>query len=177
MKHLLCLCLLLSLCGCAAAPADPLAYQDGGGRLALSGQIDALSFSAELTLDPIPEGGAVDDRGFTLAYTAPDSLCGITIARRSGVTTLARGGICIPAADSRFAGMTLPAELFCIDCELGSAAVVEQNGTTLNRVAAADDEGSYTLWLDETGFPRRIEASLGGRTVSADILAVPGDQP
>lgn len=176
MKRLLCLCLLLIFCGCAA-PADPLAYQDGGARLSLCGQIDALDFSAELTLEPVPEGGAVDDRGFTLAYTAPDSLCGITLARSGGVTTLTRGAITVPAADDRFAGMTLPAELFCIDCELGSAAVIEQNGTTLNRVTAADDEGSYTLWLDETGFPRRIEASLGGRAVAADILAAPAAQP
>lgn len=176
MKRLLCFFLLLALCSCAA-PADPLAYQNGGARLLLSGQIDALSFTAELTLAPVPEGGAVDDRGFTLAYTAPDSLAGITLVRNDGVMTLTRGAVTVPAADGRFAGMTLPAELFCIDCELGSAAVIEQNGTTLNRVTAADDEGSYTLWLDETGFPRRIEASLGGRTVTADILAVPGDLP
>ena len=176
MKRLLCLCLLLELCGCAA-PADPLAYQNGGARLTLSGQVDALSFAAELTLEPVPEGGAVDDRAFTLAYTAPDSLAGITLACSGGVTTLTRGVGTVPVTDSRFAGLTLPAALFCIDCELGSAAVVEQNGTTLNRVTAADDEGSYTLWLDETGFPRRIEASLGGRTVTADILADPGSLP
>ncbi len=176
MKRLLALALLMLFCGCAA-PADPLAYQDGGARLSLTGQIDALAFAAELTLDPVHEGGSVDARGFSLTYTAPASLCGVTVAHSGGTTTLTRGAVIDTVTDDRYVGMTLPAALFCIDCELGSAAVVEQNGATLNRVTAADDEGRYTLWLDETGFPRRIEAAIGNRTVVADILAVPGGQP
>lgn len=176
MKRLLALALLILFCGCAA-PADPLAYQDGGACLSLSGQIDALAFAAELTLDPVPEGGSVDARGFSLTYTAPASLSGITLVRSGETVTLTRGAVSDTVSDDRYAGMTLPAALFCIDCELGSAAVVAQNGTTLNRVTAADDEGNYTLWLDETGFPRRIEAAMGGRTIIADILAVPGGQP
>ena len=171
MKRLLALLFLILLCGCAAS-SDPLAYQRDGGMLSLSGQIDSLSFAAELSLDPLAEGVSADTRGFTLRYTAPDSLAGITLASANGQTTLTRGAVSDTVTDARYAGLTLPAALFCIDCEIGSAAVVEQNGATLNLVTAADDEGSYTLWLDERGFPRRIEAVISGRTISADILAV-----
>lgn len=172
MKRLLILLPLLLLVGCAP-PADPLAYQNDGAHLMLSGQIDTVPFSAELVLAPVSAGSAVDARGFSLDYTAPDSLAGLTLSRQDGLTTLSRGEVVIPAGDDRFAGLTLPAALFCIDCRLESASVIAQNGTILNRIAAVDDEGSYTIWLDETGLPRRIEADLGGRTVIADILAVP----
>ena len=171
MKRLLALLVLTLLCSCAV-PADPLAYQRAGGMLSLSGQVDSLPFAAELTLEPLGEGQSADARGFALRYIAPDSLAGITLTCVGGQITLTRGGVSDTVTDARYSGLTLPAALFCIDCEIGSAAVVRQNGATLNLVTAADDEGSYTLWLDERGFPRRIEAVIGGRTVSADILAV-----
>lgn len=172
MKRLLVLFLLILFCGCAA-PVDPLAYQREGGRLSLVGQIDSLPFSAELLLEPLAEGDSADARDFTLTYAAPDSLAGITIVRTDGQTTLTRGAVSETVSDARYAGLALPAALFCVDCEIGSATVVEQNSTTLNLVTAADDEGSYTLWLDEGGFPRRIEAMIGERAISADILAAP----
>lgn len=161
--------------GCAAAPADPLAYQSEAARLTLTGQIDEMKFAADLTLDAVAEGEQIDGRGFTLAYTAPASLCGLTFTRRSGETILTRGAITLAEPDGRWDRMIVPAALFCIDCDLGRATVVRQNGATLNRIEVADDEGSYVLWLDETGFPRRIEGTVGGRTVIADILRLPSE--
>lgn len=172
LMRALILCLLLALTGCAAAPADPLAYQNEAAELSLTGKINDLSFSAELTLLPVAEAG-VDARGFSLVYTAPVSLEGIILTCTDGTITLTRGGIALEDPDGRFAAMALPAALFCIDCELGGAAVIEQNGTTLNRIEAADDEGSYVLWLDESGFPRRIEGQVSGRVIVADILRRP----
>lgn len=164
---------LISLGGCAAVPADPLAYQNDAAQLTLTGQIGDLAYAAELTLAAVPEGASVDERDFVLAYTAPASLCGLTITRAAGETTLTRGAVCQAVPDGRWDSMADPAALFCIDCDLGRAAVIEQNGTTLNRIEAADDEGSYVLWLDESGFPRRIEGAVGDRTVVADILRQP----
>lgn len=177
MKRFFALLLLLALVGCAA-PADPLAYQREGACLTLSGQIDSLTYAAELMLDPVLPEEALDTRGFILTYTAPASLCGITLTRSDGRMTLSRGALTAEDADGRFAGMALPAALFCIDCTLQSAAVLTEDGATLNRVEASDDEGSYILWLDADGFPRRIEGRIGERTVSADVLTRSGyDSP
>ncbi len=167
--YLLCVCLLLALSGCAVMPADPLAYQNGDAALVLSGTIDGFSFCAELTLSAVTESG-IDARDFTLKYTAPASMAGLTLTRVGGETTLTRGGVVLDDPDGRFSAMTLPAALFCIDCELGDAAVVRQNGTTLNRLEAADDEGRYLLWLDDEGFPCRIEGRMDNRMTAVDIL-------
>lgn len=148
------------------APADPLAYQSEAARLTLTGQIDEMKFAADLTLDAVAEGEQIDGRGFTLAYTAPASLCGLTFTRRSGETILTRGAITLAEPDGRWDRMIVPAALFCIDCDLGRATVVRQNGATLNRIEVADDEGSYVLWLDETGFPGELrEPSAAARSL------------
>ncbi len=164
--------LLLILTGCAVIPTDPLSYQNGAGSFSLSGKIDDLAFSAELTLSAVTESG-VDARDFILYYTAPASMAGITLIRSAGQTVLTRGGLSLEEPDGRFASMTLPAALFCVDSSLSDAVVVRQNGTTLNRLEAADDEGSYVIWLGGEGVPCRIEGRFGDRTVSVDILRTP----
>lgn len=167
------LCLLLtlalSLLTACAPPPDPLAYQCAGMALTLAGRVDSLDFAADLTLAPVPDGASPDDRAFALTYTSPPSLAGLTLTRDGATTTLTRGAVRVDAADGRFADMTLPAVPFCIDCPIGSAAVETRDNATLTRVTAADDEGDYTLWLDERGYPRRIEATVAGRSIALDV--------
>lgn len=167
--RMLILSLVLALLTACAPPADPLAYQSEALAVTLTGTVDALALAAELTLAPVPDGISPDARGFTLVYTAPPSLAGLTLCRDDAGLTLSRGPICVADPDGRFSAMALPAALFCIDCPIGGAAVVAQNGRTLNRVTAADDEGEYTLWLDEAGYPRRIEGTVDGRRIALDV--------
>ena len=163
--------ILLSLTACTSGAADPLAYQDDALSLVLQGQIDGVDFSAELALSPCNSaaGEEIDRRDFVLTYTAPSTLQGVTVTRIEGEKFLSRGAVTLPMEDG-IAGLAMPAELFCIDCVLGSAEVIRQNGTTLNRISVTDDEGSYVLWLDVRGFPRRIEADLRGRPIWVDLL-------
>lgn len=166
---------LLFLTACTPVSADPLAYQNDALSLTLQGQLDGVEFSAELVLSPCDAdaGEMIDRRDFVLIYTAPSTLEGLTVARSAGEMTLSRGAVTLPLADG-LTDLAAPAELFCIDCVLGSAEVIQQNGTTLNRISVTDDEGRYILWLDTEGFPRRIEATLRGREIWIDLL---GTQP
>lgn len=161
---------LLFLSACTSGSADPLAYQYEALSLTLQGQMDGVDFSAELVLSPCDSdaGEALDRRAFVLTYTAPSTLKGLTLTRGEGGMTLSRGTVTLPVGEN-FAGLAAPAELFCIDSVLGSAEVIRQNGTTLNRLSVTDDEGSYVLWLDVRGFPRRIEAVLRGRQIWVDL--------
>lgn len=162
---------LLSLTACAVGSADPLAYQNEALALTLQGRLGGVDFSAELVLSSCDANavGAIDRRDFVLTYTSPSALRGMTVARNAGDLTLFRGAVTVPLSE-HLADLAAPAELFCIDCVLGSAEVVRQNGTTLNRISVTDDEGSYILWLDTGGFPRRIEATLRGREIWIDLL-------
>lgn len=162
---------LLFLTACAAGSADPLAYQCEALSLSLQGQFGGVDFSAELVLSSCDAdaGEVIDGRDFALTYTAPSTLNGLTVTRSAGEMTLSRGAVVLPLSDL-LADLAAPAELFCIDCVLGSAEVIRQNGTTLNRISVTDDEGSYILWLDTEGFPRRIEATLRGREIWIDLL-------
>ncbi|MBR6709843.1 MAG: hypothetical protein IKL84_09245 [Clostridia bacterium] len=146
----------------------------------MEGEIDDFSFSAELELFPLgtdAEGREMspDTRDFTLTYTAPASLAGLKLIRRGEQIRLRCGAVNVETDDSRFAGMLLPAMLFCIDCEMGEAAVVEHNGATLNRISVTDDEGRYLLWLDADGFPCRIEAIVDARSITVDVLRCPDE--
>ena len=162
---------LLFLAACTSGFADPLAYQNEAMSLVLQGQLGGVDFSAELALSPCDTDGGeiIDRRDFVLTYTAPATLKGLTVARSAGEMTLSRRSVTLPMA-ANLADLAAPAELFCIDCVLGSAEVICQNGTTLNRISVTDDEGSYVLWLDTEGFPRRIEATLWGRGIWIDLL-------
>lgn len=165
---------LLLFTACTSGSADPLAYQNDALSLVLQGQADGVDFSAELVLSPCDSaaGAEIDRRDFMLTYTAPSTLRGLTVTRTEGEMTLSRGTVTLPMAEN-LAGLSMPAELFCIDCVLGGAEVIHQNGTTLNRISVTDDEGSYVLWLDVRGFPRRIEADLRGRPIWVDLLGTP----
>lgn len=168
------LALLTLLTGCRA-PAGPLAYQCEAMRLRLTGQMDTLAYAAELTLEALPPEGEPDQRGFTLTYTAPASLCGLTLSRHAGELCLSRGQLTFDDPDGRFAEMALPAALFCMDSILQRADVRMRDGESFTRIETADDEGTYILWLDADGFPCRIEGRFGDRTVSADVLRQGGD--
>ena len=166
------------LTACVQPPADPLAYQKEAACLLLEGKIDGFSFAAELVLKPLDfdaEGRElpVDVRDFTLTYTAPHTLNGLTLVRCGGEVTLLRGDVSCKAAGALYSSMLLPAMLFCIDCEMGEAVVVEQDGTRLNWISASDDEGQYQLWLDQAGYPRRIEAIIDTRSITVDIQRCP----
>ena len=162
---------LLVLTACTPGSADPLAYQNEALSLTVQGQFGGVDFSAELVLSPCDAdaGEMIDRRDFVLTYTAPSTVKGLTVVRNAGEMTLSRGAVTLPLADV-LADLAAPTELFCIDCVLGSAEVIRQNGTTLNRISVTDDEGSYVLWLDTEGFPRRIEATLRGREIWIDLL-------
>ena len=164
----------LTLTACVPSFSDPLSYQREAAYLLLDGQIDGFSFSAELALAPLGVDAeakelSADMRDFTLTYTAPNTLDGLTLIRREGIFTLCCGEVTFEVTGEIFLSMFLPATLFCIDCEMGEAAVVEQDGAMLNRIVAADDEGRYWIWLDQEGYPRRIEAVVGARASTVDI--------
>lgn len=162
---------LLFLTACTTGNADPLAYQHEALSLTLQGQMDGVDFSAELVLSSCDgdAGEDIDRREFVLTYTGPSTMKGMTVARTEGGMILSRGAVTLPMREN-LAGLAAPAELFCIDSVLGSAEVIRQNGTTFNRISVTDDEGSYVLWLDTEGFPRRIEATLRGRGIWVDVL-------
>lgn len=172
--------LTLAMSGCARPPADPLAYQREAAGLLLTGTLGEQNFSARLDLVPPADDEAgiftLDARDFTLSYTAPAELAGLTLMRQNGRISLCSGSVTIEDPDTRFISMLAPAMLFCIDCEMGDAVVIEQNGTTLNRIEAVDDEGRYLLWLDADGWPRRIEAVMDGRTILVDVLRMPAGE-
>lgn len=163
---------LFCLMSCSGQLSDPLAYQYSAAEITMQGQLDDLSFSADLQLCAVDveNGETVDRRDFVLTYTAPATLAGLTVARQNGEMYLARGDLQMPISETYLTAIALPCQLFCIDCLLGSASVVKQNGTTLNRISVADDEGNYILWLDTDGLPRRIEAVFEGRQLVVDLL-------
>lgn len=70
--------------GCAPieAPSDVLAYQRDAATAAVSGSVGKLEFSAVITLCGCEN---VNERDFTVEYTAPAALCGIVVSRRGGV--------------------------------------------------------------------------------------------
>lgn len=150
----------------------PLAYQSEAARLTLTGQIDEMKFAADLTLDAVAEGEQIDGRGFTLAYTAPASLCGLTFHRRSGETILTRGAITLAEPDGRWDRMIVPPRFFALT--VISAVPPSSDRMALPSIALKSPmtRAAMCSGLDETGFPRRIEGTVGGRTVIADILRV-----
>ncbi len=163
MKRNLLIILLLApilLMSCSPRSSDPLAYQRG-------------ALSAEVTLEKngtrigavIRLGESVDSsRDAEIVFTAPSSIKGLTVERKSGRVTARLGDLSVtPNARALFL-----ADLFSLD---GAVTEVKtENG--LSRLTLACAEAEYTLTLDATGHPK----SISGKDFTLEILWLENDR-
>lgn len=164
----LAVCLLLF--GCARPNvADFLAYQASAWVIDADFTVGSSRYSAAITLGPGEKPFA--ERDFSVTYTAPQNLAGLTAARKGGSDTLSLGDLQIPAAGDEFANMLEICRLFCIeDADYYESKPVELGGAGCLYVRLGDALGTYGIYLDSAAkLPKRIEAQLSDTQIVVDI--------
>lgn len=135
--------LFCSSCAPVEPPRDVLAYQKEGASVTLSGSIGELEFAAVISLSPCENAA---ERDFTIEYTAPAALSGVTVSRRAGVFEARLDTVSISGEVAR--RLSRPAEAFALGGEISKIST--EDGETL--VALARGEVALV-----NGEPRRVK--------------------
>lgn len=149
---IICLLFLLSLSSCSSL-SDPLSYQKRDFRACISWEEQGVQFCALLT----SRTDENSQKHLSLEYQKPDSLCSLTVKKDALGTSATFEGL---EVSSTHAGRLIAiADLFEIDATLTKSSVEEHSGARLNLAHLVDAQGRpYTVYLYETGTPRRISA-------------------
>ena len=147
-------CLLL--CACETVPAAPdLSGMDFAADVAFS--LGGRDYAASYTKDTGTE---------TLAFGAPESLCGMTAVRGTdGAITVTVGDLCYAAeaADGMFGFAALFAPPDGV-----LRFVSETDG--VRRFSGSDGADSYTVYTDTEGLPLRLCGTVDGREYDIQVL-------
>ena len=138
----ICALLFFTSCAPAASPTDALAYQKNAASVTLSGSVGELEFSAIVTLSACDN---VKERDFTVEYTSPAALRGVTVCCRAGVCEAKLGSV--STTGKAALALARPAEAFTLDGEISKISA--EGGETL--VTFANGEVAVV-----NGEPRRI---------------------
>ena len=139
----ICALLFFTSCAPAASPTDALAYQKNAASVTLSGSVGELEFSAIVTLSACDN---VKERDFTVEYTSPAALRGVTVCCRAGVCEAKLGSV--STTGKAALALARPAEAFTLDGEISKISA--EGGETL--VTFANGEVAVV-----NGEPRRID--------------------
>jgi hypothetical protein len=145
----LCVFALLFCAGCAPdePPRDALAYQTDGASITVSGSIGELKFAAVIHLSPCEN--AVE-RDFTIEYTAPAALLGVSVSRRADIYEARLDTVSVSGDAAR--RLARPVEAFAL-------------GGEISKISAEDGETLLTLACGEVaivnGEPQRIKIVCG----------------
>lgn len=143
-------------CACAAVPQAPaLAGTDFTAELAFT--LDGIEYAADYTRDAGSE---------TLAFSAPESLCGMTAVRGTdGAVTVTIGDLTYvaEAADGMFAFT----RLFSMPRD-ALRYVSETDGVRC--FSGSDGADNCTLYTDTDGLLLRLCGTVGGREYDIQVL-------
>ena len=148
------ICVLL--CACAATPQAPaLAETDFTAELVFT--LDGIEYAARYTRDA---------GGEALAFSAPESLCGMTAVRGTdGAVTVTIGDLTYVAEAVN--GMFAFARLFSMPRD-ALRYVSETDG--VRRFSGSDGADSCALYTDTDGLPLRLCGTVGGREYDIQVL-------
>ncbi len=135
-----------------------LDYQDVPFAAGIAVSIDEINATATLIMQPAPDETGKLVRNFTLSFSEPSSLCGITVERKGGEAYVRLNGLALEATDI-FPWQNL-ISLFSIDGTPRDITLCELGGARANRLNVTDPSGNdYIIYLSEVGEPLRISSS------------------
>ncbi len=153
---------LALLASCAGkAPDDLLQYQNS------SWQIDAECIQGDAHYSAVLHLDAANST-YRIEYTSPQELCGITLCKSSTGCEITLFGVTVPIEEYAVSEMLKIFRLFKVDPDTLCQFTERADGSYL--AAFEDKNERYEIILDKlTNTPRRIDAALGGESVSIII--------
>ena len=153
---LLMLCFLLLSCGEQNKKADMLSYQSEAFTAEIRGELRGAAFAGTLTHTVAGDPAKADS--YTVTFTSPDALNGITVSVQAEHTAVSLNGIRIDDdrwRDLRWIEITY---LFALDGECLSVAT-DRGKTEMTVILQESDGRTYTAILNsKTSLPRWIES-------------------
>ena len=147
-----------------------LRYQSGRISAELSGSLNGVEFSADLSIDEMA-GDSI--RGFRLEMSAPESLCGVTFERsRDGSLAFSVGEVRCELDRSSADAVEYLIDAFSIEGDaLGISAISgEEAGIFDCERITRLDFSDYTLYIDaSTSLPVKIEGARYSLSVRVEI--------
>ena len=160
MLRLLCIllipCFLLLSCGEQRERTKILSYQTEAFTAEIRGELCGAAFAGTLTHTVASAPSEADS--YTLNFTSPDALNGITVSVQAKQTAVSLNGIRISDDRWRDLRWTEIAHLFALDGEVLSAAT-DRSKTEMTVILQESNGRAYTVILNsKTSLPRWIES-------------------
>ena len=147
-------CILLCACGTGIAVPD---FSDSDFTANVTFSLGGREYAACYTRDAGTE---------TLAFSAPERLCGMTAVRRTdGAVTVTVGDLCYTA--EAMDGIFAWAKLFVPPAGTWRF-VSETDGVRC--FSGSDGADSYTVYTDGSGLPLRLCGTVGGREYDIQVV-------
>lgn len=165
MKKIIAFVLTFSLCLLASctpkAPKDLLQYQNS------SWEIDAECIQGDAHYSATLQINATDGSR-RIEYTSPQELCGISLCKSDKGCEISLFGVTVPIEEYAVSEMLKIFRLFDVDPDTLAQFTERADGSYL--AVFEDENEKHEIILDKlTNTPRRIDATLGGESISIKI--------
>ena len=179
--------LLIVSCG-GGEKRELLGYQEAALHIEADFTVGEECFPATVELEP-PEydpNGRMLARSARVTLSGNSIISGVSFEFEGGCAYVVSGVLKIPVEDEELlSGITDILSLFCISpdsfYESDASEYAGKECTRAVYTAGASEDGAgnrVEVYIDDaTGLPMRIEASLGDRTISADISDIKAEFP
>lgn len=162
-------CCIAVLVSCnVSESADYTAFRRKGFEASVEGELNGLTFAANLSVDA-PEANGTGGRDFCLTFSAPKTLSGICISRTDGVQTVRVGSAVFDKADEKICGGWLSViQAFLFE---GTEQITKANGQT--QVKFVSPEGTYCIITYDISSnmpqPIYVEFAADGNTAAFSV--------